>query len=176
MICKYAIALQFILAFEHFLLSSLAECLFWLIDWLIGALRSRQHKIGQFVPIYQGRLLAQAFEDSQRGTYKNTQLHAIQWTYACNDKQQVCLTCVKIHNAYNKLHDPEWVKNASGSATPSLSIVHNYVSAFTANKPDPTPCTVIYSLGVVAVLRHASKCMSDNCQNLLGLAVTDVTL
>jgi len=23
------------------------------------------------------------------------------------------------------------------------------------NKPDPTPCTVIYSLGVVAVLRHA---------------------
>jgi len=34
-------------------------------------------------------------------------------------------------------------KNASGRATPSLSIVHNYVSAFTTNKPDPTPCTVI---------------------------------
>jgi len=37
--------------------------------------------IGQFVPIYQGGLLAQAFEDSQRGTYKNIQLHAIQRTY-----------------------------------------------------------------------------------------------
>jgi len=32
---------------------------------------ARQHKIGQFVPIYKGGLLAQAFEDSQRGTYKN---------------------------------------------------------------------------------------------------------
>jgi len=43
--------------------------------------------------------------------------------------------------------------NASWRAKPSLSIVHNYVSAFTNNKPDPTPCTVIYSLGVVAVFR-----------------------
>jgi len=33
-----------------------------LIDWCFTA---RQHKIGQFMPIYQGRLLAQAFEDSQ---------------------------------------------------------------------------------------------------------------
>jgi len=45
--------------------------------------------------------------------------------------------------------------NASRRATPSLSIVHIYVSAFTAIKQDPTPCTVIYSLGVVAVFRHA---------------------
>jgi len=30
------------------------------IDWCFTA---RQHKIGQFVPIYQGGLLAQAFED-----------------------------------------------------------------------------------------------------------------
>jgi len=113
----------------------------WLIDWCFTA---RQHKIGQFVPIYQGGLLAQAFEDSQRGTYINIQLHAIQWTYRCNDKQQVCLTCLKINNAYNKLHDPECVKkNASGRATPSLSIVHNYLSAFTTNKPDPTPCKLI---------------------------------
>jgi len=37
----------------------------------------------------------------------------------------------------------------------SINIVHNYVSAFTTNKPDPTHCTVIYSLGVVAVFRHA---------------------
>jgi len=124
----------------------------WLIDWCFTA---RQHKIGLFVPIYQGGLLAQAFEDSQRGAYKNIQLHAIQWTYTCNDKQQVCLTGLKISNAYNKLHNPKWVKNASGRATPSLSIVHNYVSAFTTNKPDPTLCTVIYSLGVVAVFRHA---------------------
>jgi len=64
-----------------------------LIDWCFTA---PQHKIGQFVPIYQGGLLAQPFEDSQRGTYKNTQLHVIQWTYTCNDKQQVCLTCLKI--------------------------------------------------------------------------------
>jgi len=39
---------------------------------------ARQYKIGQFVPIYQRGLLAHAFEDSQRGTYKNIQLHAIQ--------------------------------------------------------------------------------------------------
>jgi len=48
-------------------------------------------------------------------------------------------------------------KNASRRATPCLSIVHNYVSAFTTNKPDPTPSTVIYSLGVVAVFRHAQN-------------------
>jgi len=35
-----------------------------------------------------------------------------------------------------------------------LSVVHNYVSAFTTNKPDPTPGTVIYSLGVVAVFQQ----------------------
>jgi len=46
-------------------------------------------------------------------------------------------------------------KNASRRATPSLSIVHNYVSAFTTNKPDPTLCTVTYSLGVVAVFPRA---------------------
>jgi len=50
---------------------------------------------------------------------------------------------------------PKMGKNASGRARPSLSIVHNYVSAFTTNEPDPTPRTVIYSLGVVAVFRHA---------------------
>jgi len=33
-----------------------------LIDWCFTA---RQHKIGQFVPSYQGGLLAQAFKDSQ---------------------------------------------------------------------------------------------------------------
>jgi len=47
-----------------------------LIDWCFTA---RQHMLGQFVPIYQGGLLAQAFEDSQRGTYKNIQLHAIRF-------------------------------------------------------------------------------------------------
>jgi len=46
-------------------------------------------------------------------------------------------------------------KNASERATPSLLIVHNYVSAFITNKPDPTHCTVMYSLGVVAVFSHA---------------------
>jgi len=45
-------------------------------------------------------------------------------------------------------------KKASERATPSLSIVYNYVSAFNTNKPDPTYCTVIYLLGVV-VFRHA---------------------
>jgi len=45
-------------------LSLLIDCL---IDWCFTA---RQHKIDQFVPIYQGGLLAQAFEDSQRETYK----------------------------------------------------------------------------------------------------------
>jgi len=75
----------------------------WLIDWLIDwCFTARQHKIRQFVPIYQGGLLAQAFDDSQRGTHKTIQLHAIQWTYTCNDKQQVCLTCLQINNAYHK--------------------------------------------------------------------------
>jgi len=64
-----------------------------LIYWCFMA---RQHKIRQFVP---GGLLAQAFEDRQQGSYKNIQLHAIQWTYTCNDKQQVYLTCLKINNA-----------------------------------------------------------------------------
>jgi len=31
-----------------------------------------------------------------------------------------------------------------GKKTQALSIFHNYVSAFTTNKPYPTPCTVIY--------------------------------
>jgi len=35
-------------------------CIIQSIDWCFTA---RQHKIGQFVPIYQGGLLAQAFED-----------------------------------------------------------------------------------------------------------------
>jgi len=61
---------------------------------------------------------------------------------------------LKTYNAHNKSHDPEWAKNASRRATPSLSTVHNYVSVFTINKPDPTPCTVIYSLGVVAIWRR----------------------
>jgi len=44
----------------------------WLIDWLIDwCFTARQRKIGHFVPIYQGGLLAKAFKDSQRGTYKN---------------------------------------------------------------------------------------------------------
>jgi len=88
----------------------------YMIDWRFTA---RQRKIGQFVLIVPGGLLAQAFEDCQRGAYKNIQLHAIQLTYTYNDKQQVCLTRVKLNNANNKLHDPEWVKNA----TPSLLIV-----------------------------------------------------
>jgi len=108
---------------------------------------ARQHKIGQFVPIYQRGLLAQAFEESQRGTNK---------TYSCMRYNEL-----KINNANNKLHDPEWVKNASRRATPSLSNVHNYVSAFTTNKPDPTPCTVVYSLSVVAVFRHAQDIMEQ---------------
>jgi len=58
----------------------------------------------------------------------------------------LALLAFKINNAYNRLHDPKWVKK---NATPSLLIVHNYVSALTTNKPDPTPCTVKYSLGVV---------------------------
>jgi len=84
----------------------------FIIDWCFTA---RQHKIGQFVPIYQGdywlRRLRIANEE------RTKQLHAIQWTYTCNDKQQVCLTCLKINIAYNKLHDPEWVKNTNGHST-----------------------------------------------------------
>jgi len=58
-----------------------------------------------------------------------------------------------MHTANNTTQNGQ--KNASRRATPSLSIGHNYVSAFTTDKPNPTPCTVIYSLGVVAVIRHA---------------------
>jgi len=53
--------------------------------------------MGQFVPFCQGRIQALAVEE-------------------CNDKQQVCLICLKINKAYNKLHvhDPEWVKYENG--------------------------------------------------------------
>jgi len=60
-------------------------------------------------------------------------------SYLLKDKQ-----CIQ------QITRPRMGKKASWRATPFLSIVHNYVSAFTTNKPDPTPCTVIYSLGVVA--------------------------
>jgi len=80
----------------------------WLIGWLVFYGTSTQDR--SISANLSGGLLAQAFEDSQQGTYKNIQLHAIQWTYTCNDKQQACLTCLKINNAYNKLHDLEWVK------------------------------------------------------------------
>jgi len=36
----------------------------------------------------------------QNGYYSKKRFH----------QQQVCLTCLQINNAYNKLHDPEWVK------------------------------------------------------------------
>jgi len=83
------------------------------VDWLVFYGTSTQDRsIWANLP---GGITGSGVEDRQRGTYKNIQLHAMQWTYTCNDKQQVCLTCLKISNAYNKLHDPEWVKkNASG--------------------------------------------------------------
>jgi len=69
----------------------------WSIDWLVFYGTSTQ--VRSICANLPGGLLAQAFQDSQRGTYKNIQLHPIQWTYTCNDKQQVCLTCLKINNA-----------------------------------------------------------------------------
>jgi len=53
-----------------------------LIDWCFTA---RQHKICQFVPIYQWGLLAQAFEDNQRGTYKK---HTIPTPFQYQEQQQ----------------------------------------------------------------------------------------
>jgi len=67
-------------------------------------------------------LLAKAFEDSQPVTYETIQLHAIQLTYTCNDKQQIYLTCLQINNAYNKLHDPEWVKKTQAGVAHTFSI------------------------------------------------------
>jgi len=49
----------------------------WLIEWLMFYGTSTQDRSICANP--PGGLLAQAFEDSQRGTYKNIQLHAIQW-------------------------------------------------------------------------------------------------
>jgi len=46
-------------------------------------------------------------------------------------------------------------KTQAGRATPSLSIVHNYVSAFTTNKPDPTPCTYDQQLPGAIPVVHA---------------------
>jgi len=41
------------------------KLIIWLIDWLIAwRFTARQHNIDQFVPIYQGGLLAPAFEDN----------------------------------------------------------------------------------------------------------------
>jgi len=102
----------------------------WLIDWCFTA---RQHKICQFVPINRGEILAQAFEDSQRGTYKKYSGICDTMNIHMQRQQQVCLTCLKINNTYNKLHDPEWIEKRSRRTTPSLSIFRSYVSAFTTN-------------------------------------------
>jgi len=54
-----------------------------MIDWLVFYGTSTQDR--SICANLLGGLRAQAFEDSQRETYKNIQLHAIQWTYTCNE-------------------------------------------------------------------------------------------
>jgi len=56
--------------------------------------------------ILPGGVPALAAEDSQRGTIYTKQL---QFKLTCNDKQQVYLTWFEMYNAYNKLHDLEWI-------------------------------------------------------------------
>jgi len=58
----------------------LQRCAAWtLIDWLVFYLTSTQDR--SMCANLPGGILAQAFEDSQRGSYKNVQLHAIQWIH-----------------------------------------------------------------------------------------------
>jgi len=95
-----------------------------------------------------------AVDASQQGTI-NTKLFQLKLAY--NDQQQVCLTCLKMNNAYNKLHDLESnVNKCKLACNISLSNTH-YVSAFTTTKPDHTPCEILISLRVVAVLSRAQQ-------------------
>jgi len=68
-----------------------------LIDWCFMA---REHKIGQFVPIYQGGLLAQAFDNSQRGTYKNIYIVACDTMNIHIQRQTTEYTLFEIFNNY----------------------------------------------------------------------------
>jgi len=103
----------------------------WLVfDWLVFYGTSTQYRsICAYLP---GGLLAQAFEDSQRITYKNIQLHAIQWTYTCNEKQQVCLTCLKINNASERPNgcQGEYIFTLSSSILPTRKQIRPFDAHF----------------------------------------------
>jgi len=65
------------------------------------------------------------------------------------------------------------VKKRKPACNTFLSIVHNYVSVFTTNKPDPT-------LGVVAVFRHAQDIVWQftvlhvaNCHEKIWWTISD---
>jgi len=89
--------------------------------------------------------------------------------YLLKDKQSI-----------QQITRPRMDKKRSRRSTPSLTIVHNYVSAFTTNKPDPTPCKVIYSLGVVAVFRYDQDIVGQftvlhvaNCHDQIWWTMSD---
>jgi len=72
---------------------------YMLIDWLVFYGTSTQDR--SICANLPGGILAQTFEDSQRGTYKNIQFDLIQWTYTCNDKQVYKLKVFsKLHRTY----------------------------------------------------------------------------
>jgi len=73
-----------------------------MIDWCFTA---RQHKIGQFVPIYQGGLLAQAFEDSQRGNIYIYLLINISISRSYAYRQAIGKFIAADINKYNKLSE-----------------------------------------------------------------------
>jgi len=95
-----------------------------------------------------------------------------------NMQWPVCRTGLITNNAYNKLHDPERLKNASWRATHSLSIAHYYVNT---TKPyhTHTPSNITQrdyrGPGCTKTLHRATGC-TMSMHNIIHYACTQSTL
>jgi len=114
-----------------------------------------------------GGLLALAFEDSQRGTYKNIQLHATQWTLHMQRQTTGMPYLLKDKQYIQQITRSRMGKKCKPACN-TFSINCSYIGAFITYKPDPTPCTVIYSLGVVAC--RFPSCPARHCMTVHSFA------
>jgi len=113
----------------------------WLIDWCFTA---RQHKIGQFVPIYQGGLLAQAFETYSYMRY-NEHTHA-------TTNNRYALYLLKDKQCLQQITRPRMGKKTQAGVEHLL-----YQLFIITLAPLPPTISQIphHVLGVVAIFRHA---------------------
>jgi len=103
----------------------------WLIDWLIGV-TARQHKIGQFVSIYQGGLLAQAFENNQRGAYKNITVAGDTMNIHMQRQTTGMPYLLKEKQCIQQITWPRIGKKRKPACNTFSSRWHNYISKCTA--------------------------------------------